>query len=767
MVVTLVSIAVVLTSIFLVGAPLSWLLNGRTWSGEQAWLESPFLGIAAIVLILQNLVYLDLPIRFTGPLIWVAGLAGWVWMYRCKVVGTVFATIPGVLFGITLAIYLLQGIGLFIVGAKYYVGRAWVDQYNYTVLAQFLADERFSMQMSEIGNRPYLVMAVILKGDRIGQSVLHSFFATSSLQNAKTLFEPTILLAPALTVLAIYALGYRFRLSKPIALLTGAAAGLLPAITIIHLESFLSHALGLPLLLLYPSLLIGLSEQPDWRRLSVCAIIGAAITSIYTEFWIILLSQIMLILVMVALRTPHTWRLLIYCGVLILAPFVLNPVFTSSVLTIFDRISTLSLGQDQIYPWALSIEGIGRIWFGDLVAMPGVSQILIRIFACAATMLGFYGLMSRCINRLSIGREVWATPEQWHALIFALGILALALLPAAALAYDSQRSYQFYKLLLSISPLLVLGVALAFQPHHSMAASTPVALLANASARQPVLLTLVVLGAILTGSAAGTVLMALESTTLQPMTNLQPARRYNGPILFAPEMQQLQERLEALHDSNLFFYDAGNVTLWNAWLVYFARHNKVWLGSPRFVNRIDLASIPETRSIVDLNTIPSDVLVLSRAGEVELTAKQSLLWSNEFYQLWTLGASSWIVPLQFENKNGFQTANGQPFFWVGQGDTTISVLAAKGGQLHLTATFVLGPSAPTLGTRRVLLTTEHGYRREVVLKGGIQSIVLPIEAGKTSLIFHPLDQPTVTKLPSGDTRPLLLGVRGLRFAIEP
>src|SRR5262245_46317583 len=209
---TIWCIIIIWISIFFVGIPFNWLLHGRTWPGEQAWLEAPFLGIAAIILLLQNLVYLDLPIRYTAPLIWIGGLAGWFWMYRRKQISAVFATLPRTLFCTALAVYLLHGLGLLIIGARFYMGRAWGDQYNYTALAQFLADERFSMSLSEVGHRPYLATALNFKSDRIGQSVLHSFFAISSLQEAKTLFEPTILLSVALIVFAVYGLGRRFGL---------------------------------------------------------------------------------------------------------------------------------------------------------------------------------------------------------------------------------------------------------------------------------------------------------------------------------------------------------------------------------------------------------------------------------------------------------------------------------------------------------------------------------------------------------------------------
>src|SRR4029079_15099220 len=129
MITTILCIAVVVVSIVAVGIPFRWLLHGRRPLGEQEWIEAPFLGIAAIILVLQNLVYLDLPLRYTTPLLWAITLAGWVLMYRTGQLSASLATAPLDLLGTALIVYLLQGIGLILVGARSYMGRAWGDQY--------------------------------------------------------------------------------------------------------------------------------------------------------------------------------------------------------------------------------------------------------------------------------------------------------------------------------------------------------------------------------------------------------------------------------------------------------------------------------------------------------------------------------------------------------------------------------------------------------------------------------------------------------------
>jgi hypothetical protein len=762
MLITIYCITVVLISIVFVGIPFTWLLHGCRWQGERAWLQAPFLGIAAIVLILQSLVYLDLPIRYTAPLIWAAGLAGWAWLYRRKELPAIFAAAPRMLFGIALAVYLLQGLGLLIVGARFYSGKAWGDQYNYTALAQFLVDERFSTTMADIGNRPYLVTAIFFKLDRIGQSVLHGFFTASSLQSAKSLFEPTILLSTPLLVLAIYGLSCRSGMQKHYALATGAVAGLLPAVTLVHLESFLSQALAISLLLLFPLLLDDVIKHIDWRHLSVCAVMAATVVSIYTEFWLILLGLTTLMFGIAALGAARPWRLLVCWAVVMVAPFVLNPHSAELMSRFFRRMDMTLL--ESLYPWALSIEGIGRVWLGDLAAASYEPQLPIRGYTFILTGLGYYGLMHMAISSLSANPANAPAYEQRRVQAFALGLLSLALLPFVVLAQDSQHTYQFYKLLLSTSPLLVLGVGLVFQSYLPAAAGLSLAFLPRRIVLLRHLPALLATSVMLVTSIVATTLMVIQSTSLQP------AERNNSPMLLTPGMRQLQEQLESLQGSKLFYYEPGtswNTAFLNAWLAYFARDNQLWMGNPR-LNGLNLATIPEVQLVVDLKTVPADVLILSRIEQPTITVSttQKLLWSNDSYQLWKPDSSPWLVPFRFENPNGFATVDGLPFFWMGGGDTTLDILTSKSSVLHLVATFLPGPSLPGQVERTLLVETNAGYRSQLTLMPGDRSIPLPVVAGYTRVTLRPLDQPTIKKLPNGDARPMLLGVQGIRAVLD-
>src|SRR5262245_13715077 len=272
---TLWCVVVVLGSILLVGLPLSWLLNGRRPLGKTEVLLVPFLGIAGIILPLQNLVYCDVPIARSAPFFWGTVLLAWLWFLKSGHAGPSLRQVLGWPLAACLVVFGIQGLALLDRGAESYLGRAWTDSYNYTVMAQFMADVPFSTPLEAVGNQPYLFTGVAFKSERLGQSILQGFFAVSSGQDAKTLFGPTILLSPTLIALVIFLFGRRLGLPRWQALAAGMAAGLLPGLTGLHLECFLSHALAVPFLLLAPVALYEFNKHGDGRTLVRTALLIA------------------------------------------------------------------------------------------------------------------------------------------------------------------------------------------------------------------------------------------------------------------------------------------------------------------------------------------------------------------------------------------------------------------------------------------------------------------------------------------------------------
>src|SRR5205823_5713434 len=110
MLATALCLLTALGSPLLVGVPVRWLLRRGQPLNERAWLEAPFVGLATLILALQNLVYLDVPLRRSVPWFWLAvGLLWLAVLWRRGLRGS-WRHFPGRVLTACVAVYLLQGL---------------------------------------------------------------------------------------------------------------------------------------------------------------------------------------------------------------------------------------------------------------------------------------------------------------------------------------------------------------------------------------------------------------------------------------------------------------------------------------------------------------------------------------------------------------------------------------------------------------------------------------------------------------------------------
>ncbi|MCX5909761.1 MAG: hypothetical protein NTY64_21945, partial [Deltaproteobacteria bacterium] len=360
-------------SLFFFGLPLACLLGTKGKDPEEKWIIAPFLGLSLIVLVLQNLVYLDIPIGRSFLWLWIGAALIWVWLWKSG--RWPFSPFPLLLLAVALGAYLIQGAGLLAAGAEAYVGRAWHDFFNYTAIAQFLTDYPFHSAIQEVQNQPYLFAAIIKKADRIGPSILQGFLAASTGVSAKTAFMPTMFLSSFLTVLAIYGLARKLLLSSKWALLAGAAAGVLPALALVELESFFSQALVIPFLFIWPLLLSEYLRHPTWQRALVSALVLATGTSLYTEFFPIFLAVALFGFLSEAFgKRKNILTASLSLILMIGFALLLNVGFFQGIIAICQRVANSNV-LSGIYPWAYATEGLQRLWLGDLaVRFPLAAQ---------------------------------------------------------------------------------------------------------------------------------------------------------------------------------------------------------------------------------------------------------------------------------------------------------------------------------------------------------------------------------------------------------
>jgi hypothetical protein len=630
---------------------------------------------------------------------------------------------------------------MLLAGVRAYAGRAFPDQFNYTSLAQFILERPFRTGLEDVCNCPCFAPAVLLKTDRIGQSVLHAFFAATSFQDAQPLFEPTIVLAPALVVVAVYLIGARLGLGRGLTLAVAVTAGVLPALTLLHLESFLSHVLAVPFLLMGPVLAADLAARPGWRPLLRAALILTAAASIYTELWPILLAIPAVVLGPAVLRGPRRGALVL-CGlVLVLSPLLLNMGMLRTlrvVLIRLDRPGVLA----HAYPWAFTVEGWSRLWLGDLAAKAsGVARPVVRIGALAVTALACYGWVQRALAEWRAGRRGRRVRAG-----FALSLTGLVLLPLVLVARDTEHPYQFYKMLLTSGPLLVVGWALFARALCRPAAEAPPCRVALAR-RLPVLL---VLGVVSPAALAGTAAMVLASA--DPV----PAARTNGPYFMA--LGDLARCLGGLRGALVIAAPRALEDGWyNGWMAYFGRANPVWILNPS-INHGEPPWGPESRRAFTGEHLPAAVHILAGSMEgvrASPPAGGTRLWSHDGYELWQMNGPGWALPLGLKAPGGVERGDGQPLFWTVAEPARLEVLAGGSGTLACDAALVLPDPVPAgTGPRALRIQTSRGH--EVVLKAsaGAVSFTLPLPPGRTTLLFSAVGVPRV-------------GVRGLCVRFTP
>jgi hypothetical protein len=375
--------------------------------------------------------------------------------------------VPWDLFAVASAAYLLQAAGLLIVGDAY-LARGWADQYNYVAIADFVRDVRFDQPVTS-ALPPHVLLAIAYRHMRIGQSVLHAFFSAIGADSTKALFEPTIIWPVFLVVLATFSTIRAMGLPRALALCGALLAGLLPAIAYVHLESFLSQALALPFLVYIVVLCHRVRRTDATADYVMLAAVFAATTSMYIEIFPIAAGCAGLLIVSNALRSPLSWARLGRCGLVLVAPFALR--MTSGLVVVLSGIDRPVLG--VIYPWAFHIEGIQRVWFGDLVndaLFRGAP--LTRLMAVALTALGMLGIVWHAM-RVAVR---WTRRDDAASadLLMAAILTVFIALPWVILVRDRQHPYQFYKLLLTFSPFLCCGlIAGSFYLTNMVATWTP------------------------------------------------------------------------------------------------------------------------------------------------------------------------------------------------------------------------------------------------------------------------------------------------------
>ena len=115
--------------------------------------------------------------------------------------------------------------------------------------------------------------------------------------------------------------------------------------------------------------------------------------------------------------------------------------------------------------------------------------------------------------------------------------------------------------------------------------------------------------------------------------------------------------------------------------------------------------------------------------------------------------------LAISNRYGIEKWNGKIGFWVGKDPALITVVSSADASVEFAAHFIPGPSLPEKQSRDLRITLNNGPSSNVYTVANEQKgFPFQVNRGENSISIEAIDQPTLTKLPNGDTRTLLIGL---------
>jgi hypothetical protein len=203
------------------------------------------------------------------------------------------------------------------------------------------------------------------------------------------------------------------------------------------------------------------------------------------------------------------------------------------------------------------------------------------------------------------------------------------------------------------------------------------------------------------------------------------------------------------------------------WAVYYLRDQPIHLANYRsYLAAEGLAPVMSRARRPALEEVEG-ILIDSNSEGWRGGPGWRLAWAGGPYQLWKVDAGQWALLSDVRNANGLERVNDHPFFWMGQGETVLEVVAGSAGEVTLSGRFAAGPSV--IGTKERRLEVRSGSTRcnLTVRDETPLNLTISVPAGKSTITLLALDRPTVAVLPNGDRRPLVLGLGGVRLGFTP
>ena len=411
------------------------LLAGKTKNNLSDRLICLICGFSLSVIILQNLVYCNIRLLFAGPLVMSFALVGLFFEIKKSVLRLkTFILHIGyrkkplakalIILGALLIVYVVESLPVISKGVNDYYGNAHQDQVNYVQIAEFFIEKPFYTSYADIGLHPWMVKGVDFKNQRLGASIANGSLAVLSGVDAKQAYGALITFYILLAGLGVYVLARILGLGNYASIFSALWASLLPIITRIHLDGFLSQvAVGFVIpALIYNALSI--KRHPRFSLVSLVTLLSYLLVT-YTEIYPI--AVLLVACVGSVSLFPRNTRRILDLAISIMVSLILVPRYLFYVFTwVIEQYATISSGPNK------NLDGL---------------------FPNSGTLLGWAELF------LPVQIGHWSNTLNWWVLLslFILGLIIVSLVS------QSKRRF-FTTLSIFIVPLVVLGLLYIRKP---------------------------------------------------------------------------------------------------------------------------------------------------------------------------------------------------------------------------------------------------------------------------------------------------------------
>lgn len=517
------------------------------------WALLPVIGFSCLTLILRVITKFNIPLKYSSWPVWIAVVLIFVLTLWSKK----YILLPSKSFLIgALIVVAVCGLGYFLVGAKMYRGYDVWDMGFYLPQAQFLIEYPVNLSHDSIPNQPWL--ALITGNDyfnthRISRGLYQGFITVvGGLPDASYTMGLVLLTGSLFIYCASVCILEKIQMPQKAKIPCAVWAATVPGALSLALDGFLGSSLSVGFTMIIGYLVYNLAEDFSIKKGLVYALILAAATTVYTEMTYIYVGiSIVTLAFAILCKKAKIKKCLLAFLTIFAAAFLMNIQYLEAY--IHDLNPSWSIGGnpglDFIY------EGFGFQASGLSVLFFGIESNRIPFFF--SSLLGFGSV---CLLLAAItGLLLMVLREK---LPWTISLLCIAAFPVVFISSKYNQSvYQFYRMLLQASPVLILGICYFTYYVTQKMQEFKKAII------------------------GGICFIAVFSMINTSINTTGQGTLSDRKVKFSQEDYEFMNQIAEMKGKDIYLISSPG--LMDLWSIYYGRKNNIWLGRYPWIHTID------------------------------------------------------------------------------------------------------------------------------------------------------------------------------------